>query len=154
MKRIILFAFLIAILTNSYAQKRSYLLFFDFKDGEIISSEDGTVDGILSLSKGKYDNTMVGVYSKSDETEKKTNPDGTPVLVKKNEVLNTTGIVEVKFNSENGQIMAGDYITTSSTPGVSMKATESGMVLGVALEDTKTNDGLVKIRILIQYLKQ
>ena len=49
--------------------------------------------------------------------------------------------------------MAGDFVTTSSTPGVSMKASETGMVLGLAIEDTNTDEGLVKIRILIQYDK-
>jgi len=35
-----------------------------------------------------------------------------------------------------------------------MKATQSGMIIGIALEDANPSNGLVKIRILIQYVKQ
>lgn len=63
------------------------------------------------------------------------------------------GIYLVKFNSENGPIKKGDIVTTSSEPGVAMKATESGMIIGIALEDANGESGLVKIRILIQYVK-
>jgi len=154
MKKLVLLIIVSICISNIYAQKRSYLLFFDFNNGEIISSEDGTPDGVLSLSKKAYDNTMIGVYYKSDENEKKTNSDGTPNNIKKNNVINTGGIVYAKFNTENGQIKAGDFVTTSSTPGEAMKATEPGMILGLALEDTNTKNGLLKIRILIHYEKQ
>jgi hypothetical protein len=35
---------------------------------------------------------------------------------------------------ENGPVEAGDYLTTSSTPGVAMKATKPGQMIGKALE--------------------
>jgi hypothetical protein len=39
----------------------------------------------------------------------------------------------VKVSTKNGDIQPGDYITTSDIPGVGMKATEPGRVIGKAL---------------------
>ncbi|GEM_PF-3224254 len=44
------------------------------------------------------------------------------------------GRVPVKVSTENGSINPGDFLTTSHTPGVAMKATEGGATLGIALE--------------------
>ena len=44
------------------------------------------------------------------------------------------GRVPVKVSTENGEIEPGDYLTSSSTPGVAMKATVPGQVVGKALE--------------------
>jgi hypothetical protein len=43
------------------------------------------------------------------------------------------GQVEVKVSLENGPIEIGDRLTTSSTPGVAMKATQAGQIIGRAL---------------------
>ncbi len=43
------------------------------------------------------------------------------------------GQVEVKVNTQNGPIYPGDRLTTSDTPGVAMKATRAGQILGRAL---------------------
>jgi len=40
----------------------------------------------------------------------------------------------VKVTTENGTIQVGDPITSSSTPGVGMKATKAGAIVGMALE--------------------
>ncbi|MBI2551353.1 hypothetical protein HYV73_03345 [Candidatus Uhrbacteria bacterium] len=44
------------------------------------------------------------------------------------------GRVPTRVSNENGDIAIGDPLTASSTPGVAMKATESGMIVGYALE--------------------
>src|SRR3990167_1524749 len=44
------------------------------------------------------------------------------------------GKVPTKVSLENGPIAIGDPLTSSSTPGVAMKATEPGMIVGFALE--------------------
>ena len=44
------------------------------------------------------------------------------------------GRVPVKVSTENGAIAPGDPLTSSSTPGVAMKATQSGPIVGKALE--------------------
>jgi hypothetical protein len=43
------------------------------------------------------------------------------------------GRVPVKVTTKNGDIKPGDFITTSDIPGVGMKATEAGRVIGKAL---------------------
>ncbi|MDX1535339.1 MAG: helix-turn-helix domain-containing protein [Candidatus Spechtbacterales bacterium] len=48
--------------------------------------------------------------------------------------VSLAGRVPVKVTNENGSIKAGDYITTSSIPGVGMRASEAGRVIGIALE--------------------
>lgn len=50
------------------------------------------------------------------------------------------GQVPVKVNSLGGSIAVGDYITLSSVPGVGMKSTGVGYVIGRALEDAVGND--------------
>ncbi len=44
------------------------------------------------------------------------------------------GRVLVKVNNENGSIRPGDYLTSSSVPGIAMKATETGPTIGIAME--------------------
>ncbi len=44
------------------------------------------------------------------------------------------GRVPLKVSLENGPIKEGDYITASSTPGVGMKATGAGRVVGIAMQ--------------------
>ncbi|MDE2001260.1 MAG: DUF5011 domain-containing protein [Patescibacteria group bacterium] len=60
-----------------------------------------------------------------------------------------TGRIPVKVNLEGGPISSGDPITISSTPGVGMKATTTGMIIGYALEDytgpTAENQGKVLV---------
>ena len=53
--------------------------------------------------------------------------EGKPVIV------GLSGRVPVKVSTKNGDIRPGDYITTSDIPGVGMRATRAGHVIGKAL---------------------
>ena len=59
-----------------------------------------------------------------------------------------TGKVPIKVSLENGPIAVGDYLTTSSTPGVAMKATKTSRVIARAIENyigiDKVSDGVRK----------
>ena len=44
-----------------------------------------------------------------------------------------SGRVPVYVNDENGPILPGDPLTSSSTPGVAMKATGAGNIIGIAM---------------------
>lgn len=44
------------------------------------------------------------------------------------------GRILTKVTTKNGDISAGDYLTSSDIPGVAMKATKPGMTIGKALE--------------------
>jgi len=70
---------------------------------------------------------MIGVVSTSPY-EVAGSDDGHSVI------LALTGRVPVKVSTENGPIEPGDPLTSSSTPGVAMKATEPGDIIGTALE--------------------
>lgn len=106
----------------------SYINLPDFAsvpDGSIIAHFENR----YGISQGVADKNMVGVY----DTE--------PALAFEPELTNdlvpiiTTGVVEVLVNNSGGAIQAGDSITSSSTPGVGMRASKSGFILGVAQEN-------------------
>ena len=117
-----------------------------FSNGTIVSSENGTLKAQPKATNKPYDELMFGVYYANNSV-----PNGP--IIRTNPFV-SSGVTYVKCNSENGQIKKGDLITSSSTPGEGMKAIRSGMVIGIALEDANGSSGLVKIRILIQYVKQ
>ena len=50
-------------------------------------------------------------------------------------LLALAGRTPLKVSAENGPIHAGDYLTSSSTPGVAMRALKAGTVIGKALEN-------------------
>lgn len=123
---------------------------YSFANGQIISSENGTLQSAYTVSDRATDPLMIGVWVHVDFVP---NSDGSPQLLPKSDVLVADGIVEVLFNSENGRIKKGDPVTSSSKPGEAMKATDTGIILGIALEDADENSGLITIRVMIQFMK-
>jgi hypothetical protein len=58
--------------------------------------------------------------------------------------------VPVKVTTENGPIKVGDLITISSVPGVGMKSTKAGGIIGKALEDFDGAEGEVgKVMVFV-----
>ncbi len=101
----------------------------DVKDGAILSSaEKGAV-----LSTVPYDSQVLGIVSRdAGIIVSQTTDDGVPVI--------SDGTVYVQVSSSDGPIKKGDLITTSTIPGVAVKATREGYVLGTALEDYSNPD--------------
>jgi hypothetical protein len=60
-----------------------------------------------------------------------------------------SGRIPTKVSTENGAIAPGDFLTISSTPGVAMKATVAGMVIGRAVEGY-THAGIGSIEVVAQ----
>jgi hypothetical protein len=113
-----------------------------FEKGTIVCSQTGRIaDERHRASEVAYDSFMIGVATGDDSR------------LHVYDLLQNDGIAQVRYNSENGVIKKGDFVTSSTTKGVAMKATSSGMVLGVAMEDADQKEGLLKIRILIQYFQ-
>ncbi len=85
----------------------------------------------VKKSSSPYQQTVVGI--ESTDPSLISNPDllGASKFVSK---MTLAGRVPTKVSTENGPIQPGDYLTTSSTTGVAMKATTTGPVLGKALE--------------------
>lgn len=101
------------------------------KDGSIITSaEKGSM-----LSNIPYDPQVIGVVSQDagiqfasgDVTE------GVPVV--------STGKLYLLVSAKEGEIKKGDLLTTSTMPGVAVKANKDGYVLGRALEGYKNPNG-------------
>lgn len=131
------------IISSAQDDKSTLRTTVNFQTGDIVSSNTGRIkDGAYTLASTAYDDNLVAVY----------NAEGGAL---KELVFIHEGIAYVKFTETNGTIRRGDFITSSTVPGSAMKATQSGMVLGVALEDSKNTEkkGLLKIRVLLQYQK-
>ncbi|MDP3997756.1 MAG: hypothetical protein U1C49_02325 [Candidatus Andersenbacteria bacterium] len=66
-----------------------------------------------------------------------------------------SGTTKVLVSAKNGNIEPGDYITSSDDPGIGMKATEAGFVLGTASEAFSADQGetgLISVVISIKFL--
>jgi len=98
-------------------------------DKEKLNSE---ADYLLEKSGQIYDPKLLGVVSSESAMTI-----GRGATVEPEQILRPvalTGRVPVKVNLENGPIAIGDYLTSSNVPGVAMKATGRGKVVGMALE--------------------
>ena len=89
-----------------------------------------------------YQQSLLGVVS--------TNPNeviGQSFDLEDNPVpITLDGRVPVKVSTENGSITPGDPLTSSSTPGLAMKATKSGPIIGKALESfDETGEGKILV---------
>jgi hypothetical protein len=100
------------------------------QDGDIISS---TIKG-YKLTVSPYDSQIFGVVSLNPAVYFKdaTAKDKTPII--------SAGEVMVRVSSQNGNIQVGDFITSSSTPGIGEKATDNGYVLGRAVQNYSSNN--------------
>ncbi len=117
----------------------------DIKDGSLISS---STEGVV-LSNIPYDPQILGVVARDagiiiSSSESK---DAVPVI--------SNGSVYVLVSSKNGVIKKGDIITSSTTPGVAVKAVKSGYVLGYAMEDYADSDaskvGKIAVDLSLHY---
>ncbi|MDQ5922737.1 MAG: hypothetical protein QG644_445, partial [Patescibacteria group bacterium] len=101
----------------------------DLKAGDVVAIDPELNAGVKKSEKA-YDSNVIGVISTDpgltigniDEDR-----DALPVLVA------LTGRVPVKVSLENGPIRVGDALTASTVPGVAMKATKAGVIIGQAL---------------------
>lgn len=109
-------------------------------EGDLVVVENSTQtlhDGkTVKKSTGvPYDNQVLGVVS--------TNPGlvaggGNAEIasgIDSRQPIALVGRVPVKVSLENGNIQVGDPLTTSSTPGVAMKATREARIIGFAMEN-------------------
>jgi len=90
----------------------------------------------LFRSNIPYDENIVGVVGE------------TPIIVFGKPTTTTLPIVSsgetlTKVSNINGEIKKGDFITSSNKDGVGQKATQSGFVVGRAMEDFNQNEGLI-----------
>ncbi len=114
----------------------------DVAEKYVVLDSSVTVGDIVSLSPrvlevGKseksYDEKMLGIVSGNPGVILAGNlENGLPIAL--------SGRVPVKISLENGPIQIGDPITSSDVPGVGMRATKSGRIIGYALENFDGNN--------------
>lgn len=108
-------------------------------DGAIVaSSSDG-----YTLSHLAYDPTIYGVVVKKPALSF-----GSVAQANYYSVI-TSGKAYVAVNSSNGSIAVGDFVTSSTTPGIGQKALGNGYVIGIALEAYDNKDTKATGRILL-----
>jgi hypothetical protein len=121
------------------------LLAIDRQTGKVTkaSNDNTSLVGIFSESPGSIigQRNSGAKFGIGNDVMKDLDPDEVPVAL--------TGRVNTKVSDENGPIQAGDYITFSVTnPGVGIKATKPGPVVGKALEDF-TGTGIGKVLVFV-----
>lgn len=113
--------------------------------GTILSIDNQNQD-IVTRSKIPYDKNLVGVVT--------TQPGlvigkAAPKTGASTILVALSGRVPVKISDENGQVLPGDYLTSSSSPGLAMKATKAGPVIGQALT-AQPSDGESIVTVLVK----
>lgn len=102
----------------------------DIKDGYVISSSaEGPTPSTVA-----YDPQVLGIVARDAAIilNNTTEENGIPVI--------SQGTVYVLVSSADGPIAQGDLLTTSTNPGVAVKAVQDGYVLGRALQDYDNPD--------------
>ncbi len=145
----------VAIGTYSGADLAENYLTYDMslKPGDVVAIDEKN-DIAVRKSADTYDKNIFGIVSTAPgqilSDQYATSADGSTKASKEAVGKNRKLIVEnkamvvpvalegrvpVKVSLENGGIQRGDYLTASSKPGIAMKATKSGQIIGRALED-------------------
>jgi hypothetical protein len=113
---------------------------------------DTTGSRRLKLTKEPYSTLVAGIYSTK------------PGVLARNQKMNEAatnqiplaivGIVPCKVSAENGAILPGDLLVSSSTPGHAMKGTDRnrmlGTVVGKALEPMREGKGVIEVLVTLQ----
>ncbi len=109
--------------------------------GDLVSIDNSIANGAQRTS-GAYDGRLLGVVASAPSM----------VIGIREEVGNeinvaVSGLVPVKISNENGDIKAGDPITASNSPGVGMRASQPGPIVGYAISDFSGESGTVLVRV-------
>jgi hypothetical protein len=115
----------------------------DVEPGDVVVIDPHHDERVVKSTKA-YDTSVAGIIS--------TDP---ALLIGKSDTetpLSLAGRVPCKVSAENGSIHRGDLLTTSSTPGHAMKATEPqlGTILGKALGELESGTGVIPVLVTLQ----
>jgi hypothetical protein len=100
--------------------------------GSVVSIDPALNAGVKKTGMA-YDPTMLGVISTQPSVVMGGAAPGDKPQQGRQVILALAGRVPVKVTGENGPIAMGDPLTSSSTPGMAMKAVAGGKILGYAL---------------------
>jgi site-specific recombinase XerD len=133
--------------TNTTVQSadlaENYVSSQTLQPGDVVVMEGQNNNMAIIKSTSPYQKGLIGIIStnpgitlNSGAKADPTHPNIYPLALQ--------GRVPVKVSTLNGSIQAGDDLTSSSIPGIAMKATGSGQVIGKALESyTNSNPNAV-----------
>ncbi len=112
---------------------------------------DQTGSGALVKSRKPYDRAVAGVISSTDQA---TMINGVREKGRDDKPLALAGHVLVKVTNENGKILPGDLLTSSSTLGHAMKCDDAfkcfGAVIGKATQPLNGEKGVIKALVDLQ----
>lgn len=113
----------------------------DVSEGDIVVVEN---DQIIKKSSHEYEKLIFGVVNNEPAISVNPGVEGlTPIA--------SQGVVKVRVTNTNGEILRGDYITTSNIPGVGMKMRKDSYSIGLVQEDLKevdeNNIGMVFVEV-------
>ena len=125
----------------------------DYQPGDVIAID---ITGVRRFGKisAPYSTLVAGIYS--------TKPGvlATPHTMEDSRIKNdeiplaVVGIVPCKVTNENGQILAGDLLVSSSRAGYAMKGTDrkrmTGAVIGKALQPMTGASGVIEVLVSLQ----
>jgi hypothetical protein len=100
------------------------------KDGSIISFKGGN----YYLSDREYDPNIYGILTDTTSVSIE------DINLTPQKLVVSSGDADVLVSTINGPIRRGDFVTSSKTPGVGMRANATGQVLGVAAQDFVSDD--------------
>ncbi len=116
----------------------------------VVPAQDGNDMAVIRSTRASQTqligviSTQPGVTLNSDAKIDEAHPNVYPIAL--------AGRVPVKVSDENGAIQVGDMLTSSSTPGVAMKATAPGVIIGRALEAfTGSGNGKIMTFVGVSY---
>lgn len=107
-------------------------------------------DGKLTRSTNANQLSVVGVYSSKPGFIGGAGPESD---LRGKIPLAVLGVVPAKVSTENGPILPGDLLVTSTTPGHAMKSDPNpsvGSVIGKALENLESGLGVINILVILQ----
>ncbi len=105
--------------------------------GDVVAIDSSLPAGVKKASR-PYDSKALGVVSTAPGI---TLDDAIGLGYGRAVPVALAGRIPVKVSTENGRVKTGDLLTPSSLPGVAMKATKAGQVIGQALQDFSYPEG-------------
>jgi len=117
---------------GSFTIATTYEVLEEAQNGDVVSFSPDQKG--LVLSREPYDKRLFAVVATDPQIVYRTG-EGTQPLVR-------DGIAYINATTINGEIAAGDYVTSSPVAGKAQKATSStGHILGIAIGELHTGDG-------------
>ena len=118
--------------------------------GSVVVIDEDDI-GVLKLSSQSYDKRVVGIVSGANGIEPGMLMGQAGSIADGDYPIALVGRVYVKADARQGAIKAGDFLTTSPTPGYAMKVRKrkkaQGAIIGKAL--TSLNDGTGYVLVLV-----